>query len=90
MDVECRVAAEGGHCYLDHLPLLGMTAFFSISYIYCFCTILNTNHYSGSEYEPSTSPFLCAGDRARLEMDLELLKSRQDRIHAWDEDIALV
>ena len=24
MDVECRVAAEGGHCYLDHLPLLGM------------------------------------------------------------------
>ena len=25
MDVECRVAAEGGHCYLDHLPLLGTT-----------------------------------------------------------------
>ena len=24
MDVQCSVAAEGGHCYLDHLPLLGM------------------------------------------------------------------
>ena len=77
MDLQCTVAAEGGHCYLDHLPLLGMT--------------LALEHKSrifhlGSEYKPPTTPFICAGDRARLEMDPDLLKTHKH----WDERLVHV
>ncbi|CAI8033698.1 E3 ubiquitin-protein ligase MIB2 [Geodia barretti] len=65
VDLQCTVAAEGGHCYLDHLPLLG------------------------SEYKAPTTPFICAGDIAKLEMDLDLLKAKQDQINAWDATIPM-
>ena len=34
MDLQCRVAAEGGHCYLDHLPLLGILVYESLVIVY--------------------------------------------------------
>ena len=38
---------------------------------------------TGAEYKAPVTPFLCAGDRARLEMDLDLLKSSL----SMDDDI---
>ena len=46
--------------------------------------------YSGSEYKPPITPFICAGDRVQLVMDIELLKSRQTDIGAWDPSITEV
>ena len=46
--------------------------------------------YSGSEYKPPTTPFICAGDRVQLVMDIELLKSCQDKIDAWDDGLIMV
>ena len=41
MDLQCRVTAEGGHCYLDHLPLLGILVYESLVFVYncllCIC-----------------------------------------------------
>lgn len=42
---------------------------------------------TGSEYIAPTTHFMCAGDRAMLEMDLDLLKSSQDEIGGWDDNI---
>ena len=42
---------------------------------------------TGAEYKAPVTPFLCAGDRARLEMDLDLLKSSLDANDCWDENI---
>ena len=47
-------------------------------------------HYSGSEYQTNPTPFICAGDIARLEMDLDLLKGCHEMLSIWDEDIAEV
>ena len=46
--------------------------------------------YSGSEYKPPTTPFICAGDRVQLVMDIELLKSELDKIGTWKETIVQV
>ena len=42
---------------------------------------------AGAEYKAPVTPFLCAGDRARLEMDLDLLKSSLDVLGTWDDKI---
>ena len=84
MDLQCRVAAEGGHCYLDHLPLLGRTLL--LWNIYCVALCMCT----GSEYQTNPTPFICAGDIALLEMDLDLLKGCHETLSIWDEDIAEV
>ena len=83
MDLQCRVAAEGGHYYLDHLPLLGI-------HIYVR-NILYTNHdfCTGSAEAPFSS-FICAGDRARLEMDPEMIQSLPPAIRAYDSIILQV
>ena len=46
--------------------------------------------HEGSEYEAPSTPFICAGDRAKLEMDLDLLRSALIKIRAWDDEIPLV
>ena len=42
---------------------------------------------TGAEYKAPVTPFLCAGDRARLEMDLDLLKSSLDKLGTWDDNV---
>ena len=45
---------------------------------------------AGAEYKAPVTPFLCAGDRARLEMDLDLLKSSLDVLGTWNDNIVEV
>ena len=53
-------------------------------YIYIWC------NYAGAEYKAPETPFFSAGERALLEMDLDLLKSGMDAVDAWDNRIAEV
>ncbi|CAI8033696.1 E3 ubiquitin-protein ligase mib1 [Geodia barretti] len=62
VDLQCTVAA-GGHCYLDHLPLLGPA------------------------FNSSSVPCICAGDRALVEMDIELLKSIHEELGTWEDNL---
>lgn len=48
-------------------------------YVLCFNT--------GAEYKAPQTAFLCAGEKALIEMDLDLLKSSLDEIKAWDDNI---
>ena len=46
-----------------------------------------TPHYSGAEYTPAEAPYICAGDRVMLEVDIELLMSFQEAIGERDSSI---
>ena len=48
-------------------------------------------YFSGSKDDTPTTPFICAGDLARLEItDLDLLKACHESFGIWDENLVEV
>ena len=44
-------------------------------------------YHTGAEYKDPTTPFICAGDFVRIEMEFDLLQSSLEALGAWDDKI---
>ena len=59
-------------------------------WVYTHFTAIYVLPSAGSDYQPPTTPFICAGDRAQLSTDLNFVKSVQDELHDWDDRLVTV